>query len=128
MEAFEDKGSAWRDGASVDPEIVIVRRSRIERIRVPIPGSMTDDYKENLIKGETTIKFLKPSPELRAELEKVLELARDPDLKRKHRGWVPALIDLKIGEEFFKGCRIDRPLNPYGSVLDSEFDLAHGDL
>jgi hypothetical protein len=128
VDEFIERGRALREGEVVDAEIAVTRRGEIQAIPVARPGSMSTGHKPVPVRGETTIRFDDPSPALRAELDRIVELAKDPDLQRKNRGWAPASITIEIESGVYTDCAISRPLNPYGPTLDLDYGLTHEDL
>jgi hypothetical protein len=128
MEEFTESGTVLREGVPICDGAEVTRRAEARATRVPVPGSPTIQYKDQSVRGETTIRIIDPDPGFREELEKLRAIASDVDLARANRGWAPAPVTVEIGSRTYADCRIGRPLDYFGGVEALEYRLEHGDL
>jgi hypothetical protein len=118
----------FREGDRVAKAAVVTSRFQPRAEPVPITGTQAVGYKDLSTQGPTTIRIEQPDPAFREELERLQAGARDIEVGRRDRQWRPEPVTVKVGDSIYDGCGLDRPLNPYGSLEETEFDLHHPDL
>ena len=120
-------GIASRDGVRV-ADVELTGSIAPQVARVDMPGTQRVGCKDLSRRGPTTIRPLNPDPGLRAELEQLLAMGRDPDVARAHRTWRRPSMSIEVDGQRFDDCSLEQPFNPYGAVEQSEFVVHHKNL
>ncbi|HEX5593425.1 MAG TPA: hypothetical protein VFX35_08765 [Solirubrobacterales bacterium] len=127
MKGRETPGQAYRDEKLLAAEIVLCERFRLQSTPIPIPGTNRVDFKQTVIKGESTIRFIQvDDPELQDELNRLIAAASDNDLRRRQRDerWAPRAVDLVLDyERNLPGCRLRHPLIGYSAIDATDFPI-----
>ncbi len=128
MQDRQHNAEIFRDGERIAEAAVIISRFQPRAAVVPLPGQHAVGYKDLSTQGPTTIKIEEPDPGFRVELERLQAAGRDIEIARRDRGWRPQPVSVKVSESVYEECVLDRPLNPYGPLDTTEFELHHRDF
>lgn len=123
MDEHPQAGELYRDGVAVAERIVLTRRFEPRLAPVAMAGRSTTGYKDLSTQGPTTIRVEYPEPGLREELERLKAGATDVEIGRRDRRWRPRPVSIEVDGEVFEDCAIDRPLNGFGPLEETEFTV-----
>jgi hypothetical protein len=127
MEESSEQAEVFRGAKRVARAVVTVR-GQLRLAVMPLAGSQAVGFKDVSTQGPTTARFEEPEPPFGAELERLQDGARDIEVGRRDRQWRPEPVVIRVAGETYEECALDRPLNPYGPLAETEFVLRHPDL
>lgn len=119
-------GRAFRHGQLIADEVQLIEQAELRASELPVAGSDKSILRQRMISGPTMIRFTSiVDQSFRADLQRLADARRDPEVGRRDRGWTPEAIDLVMNDRMsFTGVQLQRPFDGFGATETIAFNAA----